>query len=228
MSVKRILEALDRHEPAALARAITLVENQRNGFERVLSHAHAQLGRGVARRVGITGPPGAGKSTLTERLIQHYRAQGLSVGVVAVDPTSPFTGGALLGDRIRMESASLDPHVFIRSMATRGAHGGLATTTEEVADLLEAFGFARILGEAVDDAAVRRVRERRRHESALPLPAGARPDGPVGGVRLPDADGLRLRSSAGRGRGRALRGRDLVARRHGGSVPRHPLDQVST
>src|SRR5216110_171012 len=149
MSVERILEALDRHEPAALARAITLVENQRDGFERVLSHAHAQLGRGVARRVGITGPPGAGKSTLTERLIQHYRAQGLSVGVVAVDPTSPFTGGALLGDRIRMESASLDPHVFIRSMATRGAHGGLATTTEEVADLLEAFGFARILVETV-------------------------------------------------------------------------------
>ena len=114
-----------------------------------MSHAHAQLGRGVARRVGITGPPGAGKSTLTERLIQHYRAQGLSVGVVAVDPTSPFTGGALLGDRIRMESASLDPHVFIRSMATRGAHGGLANTTEEVADLLEAFGFARILVETV-------------------------------------------------------------------------------
>jgi LAO/AO transport system kinase len=149
MSVERILEALDRHEPAALARAITLVENQRDGFERVLSHVHSRLARGAARRVGVTGPPGAGKSTLTERLIQHYRAQGLSVGVVAVDPTSPFTGGALLGDRIRMESASLDPHVFIRSMATRGAHGGLATTTEEVADLLEAFGFARILVETV-------------------------------------------------------------------------------
>jgi LAO/AO transport system kinase len=149
MSVERILEALDRHEPAALARAITLVENQRDGFERVLSHVHARLARGAARRIGITGPPGAGKSTLTERLIQHYRAQELSVGVVAVDPTSPFTGGALLGDRIRMESASLDPHVFIRSMATRGAHGGLATTTEEVADLLEAFGFERILVETV-------------------------------------------------------------------------------
>src|SRR6266496_4090657 len=149
MSVERILEALDRHEPAALARAITLVENQRDGFERVLSHAHARLVRGTARRIGITGPPGAGKSTLTERLIQHYRGQGLSVGVVAVDPTSPFTGGALLGDRIRMESSSLDPNVFIRSMATRGAHGGLATTTEEVADLLEAFGFARLLVETV-------------------------------------------------------------------------------
>src|SRR5437879_770727 len=149
MSWERSREALDRHEPAALARAITLVENQSDGFERVLSHAHARLARGGARRVGITGPPGAGKSTLTEQLIQHYRAQGLSVGVVAVDPTSPFTGGALLGDRIRMESVSLDPHVFIRSMATRGAHGGLATTTEEVADLLEAFGFQRIIVETV-------------------------------------------------------------------------------
>ena len=149
MSVEQILDGLARREPGALARAITLVENQRDGFERVLAHVHPQLGRGAARRIGITGPPGAGKSTLTERLIQHYRAAGLSVGVVAVDPTSPFTGGALLGDRIRMESVSLDPHVFIRSMATRGAKGGLATTTEEVTDLLEAFGFARILVETV-------------------------------------------------------------------------------
>ncbi len=149
MSVERILEGLSRREPAALARAITMVENQRDGFERVLSHAHGLLGRGGARRIGITGPPGAGKSTLTEALIQRFRTQGRSVGVVAVDPTSPFTGGALLGDRIRMESVSLDPHVFIRSMATRGAHGGLATTTEEVADLLEAFGFERILVETV-------------------------------------------------------------------------------
>src|SRR5947207_14888240 len=121
MSVERILEALDRHEPAALARAITLVENQRDGFERVLSHAHAALARGAARRVGITGPPGAGKSTLTERLIQHYRAQGLSVGVVAVDPTSPFTGGGLLGDRSRMESGSRHPHVFSRPVDPRGS-----------------------------------------------------------------------------------------------------------
>src|SRR3989442_1692690 len=96
-----------------------------------------------------SGPPGAGKSTLTEALIQRFRARHLSVGVVAVDPTSPFTGGALLGDRIRMESAGVDPGVFIRSMATRGAHGGLATTTEEVADLLEAFGFQRVLLETV-------------------------------------------------------------------------------
>src|SRR6059036_3568773 len=144
MSIERIVEGLERREPAALARAISLVENQRDGFERLLSHVHPGLGRGAARRIGVTGPPGAGKSTLTERLIQRFRAQELTVGVVAVDPTSPFTGGALLGDRIRMESAGLDPNVFIRSMATRGAHGGLATTTAEVADLLEAFGFERI------------------------------------------------------------------------------------
>ncbi len=149
MRTDDILAGLERGETAALARAISLVENQEPGFERVLTHLHPRLSRGAARRIGLTGPPGAGKSTLTERLIQLYRAQGLKVAVVAVDPTSPFTGGALLGDRIRMESATLDPGVFIRSMATRGSLGGLATTTEEVADVLEAFGFDRILIETV-------------------------------------------------------------------------------
>ena len=149
METGSILEGLDRRDPAALARAISLVENQREGFERVLAHAYSQVPRGQARRIGITGPPGAGKSTLTDRLIREFRARGLRVGVIAVDPTSPFTGGALLGDRIRMESTSLDSGVFIRSMATRGSHGGLATTTEEVADLLAAFGFERILIETV-------------------------------------------------------------------------------
>jgi len=149
MRTDDILTGLEGGDTAALARAISLVENQRDGFERVLSQLHSRVGRGATHRIGITGPPGAGKSTLTERLIQHYRARGLKVAVVAVDPTSPFTGGALLGDRIRMESVSLDPGVFIRSMATRGAQGGLATTTEEVADVLEAFGFDRILIETV-------------------------------------------------------------------------------
>jgi LAO/AO transport system kinase len=147
--LQRVLDGIDRGDTAALARAISLVENQRDGFERVLSHAHARVGRHGSRRIGITGPPGAGKSTLTERLVQHYRAAGLTVAVVAVDPTSPYTGGALLGDRIRMESVSTDPGVFIRSMATRGSVGGLALTTEEVADVLDAFGFARILIETV-------------------------------------------------------------------------------
>ena len=149
MRVDAVLEGLARGDTAALARAISLVENQRDGFERVLTQLHARIGKGKTQRIGITGPPGAGKSTLTEQLVRIYRERGLKVGVIAVDPTSPFTGGALLGDRIRMESVSLDPGVFIRSMATRGAQGGLATTTEEVADVLEAFGFDRILVETV-------------------------------------------------------------------------------
>jgi len=149
MRVDAVLEGLARGDTAALARAISLVENQREGFERVLTQLHARIGKGKTQRIGITGPPGAGKSTLTEQLVRIYRERGLKVGVIAVDPTSPFTGGALLGDRIRMESVSLDPGVFIRSMATRGAQGGLATTTEEVADVLEAFGFDRILIETV-------------------------------------------------------------------------------
>jgi LAO/AO transport system kinase len=144
-----VLEGLARGDTAALARAISLVENQREGFEQVLTKLHTRIGKGKAQRIGITGPPGAGKSTLTEQLVRAYRERGLKVAVIAVDPTSPFTGGALLGDRIRMESVSLDPGVFIRSMATRGAQGGLATTTEEVADVLEAFGFDRILIETV-------------------------------------------------------------------------------
>ena len=149
MRVDAVLEGLARGDTAALARAISLVENQRDGFERVLSALHGKIGKGTTQRIGITGPPGAGKSTLTEQLVRTYRERGLKVAVIAVDPTSPFTGGALLGDRIRMESVSLDPGVFIRSMATRGAQGGLATTTEEVADVLEAFGFDRILIETV-------------------------------------------------------------------------------
>ena len=149
MTTRALVEALDPGDTAALARAISLVENHRDGCEQVLSHAHARVGRRGARRIGLTGPPGAGKSTLTERLVQHYRGHELRVAVIAVDPTSPFTGGALLGDRIRMESVSLDPGVFIRSMATRGSVGGLATTTEEAADVLEAFGFDRILIETV-------------------------------------------------------------------------------
>ena len=149
MHTDALLDGLDRGDITALARAISLVENQRDGFERVLAHVHERVGRRGARRLGITGPPGAGKSTLTEQLTRQFRAQGLRVAVVAVDPTSPFSGGALLGDRIRMESVSLDPSVFIRSMATRGSVGGLATTTEEVCDVLDAFGFDRILIETV-------------------------------------------------------------------------------
>jgi LAO/AO transport system kinase len=133
--------------PAALARAVSIVENRRPGFDRLLGTLHPRVGR--ARRYGITGPPGAGKSTLTTGLVRAFRDAGLTVGVIAVDPTSPFTGGALLGDRIRMESVALDRGVFIRSMATRGSVGGLAAATREVADVLDAFGVDRILVETV-------------------------------------------------------------------------------
>jgi LAO/AO transport system kinase len=143
----RLLADFDAGKKAALARAVSVVENHRPGFEQLLATFHGRLGR--ARRIGITGPPGAGKSTITTALVAGYRAAGQSVGVIAVDPTSPFTGGALLGDRIRMESVALDPGVFIRSMATRGSLGGLAAATREVADVLDAFGIEQIIIETV-------------------------------------------------------------------------------
>lgn len=147
MDLENLLAELARGRTAALARAISMVENARPGFEQLLAAVHPRLGR--ARRVGITGPPGAGKSTLTQQLVQAWRARGLTVAVVAVDPTSPFSGGALLGDRIRMEGVALDRGVYIRSMATRGSLGGLATSTREVCDVLDAGGFDRILVETV-------------------------------------------------------------------------------
>lgn len=147
MDLDLLISELVAGKTAALARAISVVENGRPGFERLLAEVHRSLGK--ARRIGITGPPGAGKSTLVEGLVGAYRSAGLKVAVVAVDPTSPFTGGALLGDRIRMESVALDRGVYIRSMATRSSLGGLATTTREVCDLLDAAGFDRILVETV-------------------------------------------------------------------------------
>ena len=143
----RLLAEFADGRKAALARAISIVENHRAGFEDVLAWCHPRLGR--ARRIGLTGPPGAGKSTLTTGLTLAYRAAGLTVGIVAVDPTSPFTGGALLGDRIRMEEVALDPGVYIRSLATRGSLGGLSAATRETCDVLDAFGIDRILIETV-------------------------------------------------------------------------------
>ena len=131
----------------ALARAITLVENQAPGFQDFLHRAIEDGPR--ARRIGFTGPPGAGKSTLVSAVAKAGLAVGEEVAILAVDPTSPFSGGALLGDRIRMQELALDPRVFIRSMATRGSLGGLADATLEVMDLLDAFGFPRILVETV-------------------------------------------------------------------------------
>jgi LAO/AO transport system kinase len=143
----KLLEDFAARRPSALARAISIVENRRAGAAELLAELHPLLGR--ARRIGITGPPGAGKSTLTTRLAEFYRKAGLTVGIIAVDPTSPFTGGALLGDRIRMESVALDSGIFIRSMATRGALGGLASATRDVCDVLDAYGFDRLLVETV-------------------------------------------------------------------------------
>jgi LAO/AO transport system kinase len=143
----RLLADFASGKKAALARAISIVENHRPGFEQLLATWHPRVGG--ARRVGLTGPPGAGKSTITTALARAYRAQGLTVGIIAVDPTSPFTGGALLGDRIRMEEVALDPGVYIRSLATRGSLGGLSAATRETADVLDAFGVERILIETV-------------------------------------------------------------------------------
>jgi LAO/AO transport system kinase len=131
----------------ALARLITRVENREAGVPDIMRRAHTRTGR--AYTVGITGPPGAGKSTLVDRLLAVIRKTGATVGVVAVDPTSPFTGGAVLGDRIRMQAHTLDPGVFIRSMATRGSLGGLARATAEVQKLLDAAGFDWVLVETV-------------------------------------------------------------------------------
>ncbi len=144
---RELLSKFRDGQRTALARTISIVESERPGFQALLGELHASLGR--AHRIGITGPPGAGKSTLTGRLAAAYRERGETVAIVAVDPTSPFTGGALLGDRIRMNDIVLDPGIFIRSMATRGSLGGLAVTTEEVVDVLDAFGFDRILIETV-------------------------------------------------------------------------------
>jgi LAO/AO transport system kinase len=147
VSSEKLLGDFDAGKPAALARVVSVVENHREGYEQILSSLHARTGR--ARRIGLTGPPGAGKSTITALLVRSFRQAGMRVGVIAVDPTSPFTGGALLGDRVRMEGVALDPGVFIRSMATRGSLGGLAGATREVADVLDAFGFDRLLIETV-------------------------------------------------------------------------------
>ena len=131
----------------ALARLMTQVENRSSAVPAIMRAVHQRTGDGYI--VGITGPPGAGKSTVVDRLTASLRAQGATVGVVAVDPSSPFTGGAVLGDRIRMQSHALDPGVFIRSMATRGSVGGLSRATSEVIKLLAAFGFQWLLVETV-------------------------------------------------------------------------------
>lgn len=131
----------------AAARAITLVEDAAPDWPDLMRRLAPAVGR--AARIGVTGPPGAGKSTLVDALAREVRRQGETVGIVAVDPTSPFSGGAFLGDRVRMDRALEDPGVFMRSMASRGSLGGLARTAQEAADILDALGKSRIFLETV-------------------------------------------------------------------------------
>ncbi|MFN0206529.1 MAG: methylmalonyl Co-A mutase-associated GTPase MeaB [Planctomycetota bacterium] len=147
MPMPTLLERFTSRDRGALARLITRAEGRESEFREAMEALYPSTGR--AYRIGVTGPPGAGKSTLVDGLAYAFRKFNNTVAVLAVDPSSPFTGGALLGDRIRMRTAEEDPSVFVRSMATRGSLGGLARATVDAADLLDAFGFDRILLETV-------------------------------------------------------------------------------
>lgn len=142
-----LLERFFSGDQRALSRVITLIENEYAGLVEIMATLHRSSGS--AHIVGVTGPPGVGKSTLADRLARRFRAAGKTVGVLAVDPSSPFSGGAVLGDRVRMQELTLDPGVYIRSMATRGHLGGLARASAGVIKAMDAFGFGVILVETV-------------------------------------------------------------------------------
>lgn len=144
---KEFFEKLLAGDKLTTTRAITAVENETPAAKEILRAVYPHTGG--AYRIGITGPPGAGKSTLANKLALHYRRGGIRVGIIAVDPTSPYTGGALLGDRVRMSDVELDEGVFVRSMASRGSAGGLSRKTAEAADVLDASGKEIILLETV-------------------------------------------------------------------------------
>jgi len=142
-----LLSAVRSGDPRALARAISIIENHTPGSIELLKELFPHTGKALT--IGLTGAPGAGKSTLVDQLAKHYRGENHTVGILAVDPTSPYTGGAILGDRIRMQQHFSDPGIYIRSMATRGSLGGLARTTADVALVLDAAGRDVILIETV-------------------------------------------------------------------------------
>jgi LAO/AO transport system kinase len=145
--MNELLQAALSGQRRAIARLMTLLEDDAPGARELLASLYAHTGR--AHLIGVTGAPGSGKSTLVAQMAREYRRRGLTVGIVAVDPSSPFSGGALLGDRIRMGALSGDGGIFLRSMASRGALGGLARATDNVVSVLDACGFQRILIETV-------------------------------------------------------------------------------
>ncbi len=147
VSTREWIDRLRAGDPRVLARVISAVENRAQGSSDLLKALFPYTGQ--ARILGLTGAPGAGKSTLVDQLARHYRKENRTVGIVAVDPTSPYTGGAILGDRIRMQDHFADPGIYIRSMATRGSLGGLARTTADVTSVLDASGRDLIMIETV-------------------------------------------------------------------------------
>ena len=147
MSERDLVEALLAGKHRALARVITKIEDRADGYRELVSALHRHTGN--ADVIGVTGSPGSGKSTLVDKLAATYRERGLTVGVIAIDPSSPYTGGAVLGDRIRMGSNVGDMQVFFRSMSARGSLGGLSTATADAVTALDAFGKDKILVETV-------------------------------------------------------------------------------